>query len=67
MTKKKGETAQCQYHFGSCVEGCRSIQLTHKPRSGEWQAPILICPDCREYLRGEERGLFRYVKEPIHA
>lgn len=63
MTRKRGETAQCQYHFGPDKEGCRTIQLTHKPRSGEWQEPILVCPDCIEYLKDEGRGLFRYVKE----
>lgn len=37
----------------------RRVQLTHNMRSGEWQAPKMICPKCRKRLR----GYFRYAKD----
>jgi len=51
----------------SCEEYCgtessfemRLVQLTHRMRSGEWQAPKWICPACRARLR----GYFRYAKD----
>ena len=51
---------RCEEYCGNDdASGTRLVQLTHRMRSGEWQAPKWICPPCRARLR----GYFRYAKE----
>lgn len=51
-------TIQCGYHYGQPTM-CLRIQLNHAMSTGEWQAPVWMCEDCRSHVRGR----FRYAKE----
>ena len=57
--KHEERHGQCEYHYGEEISGLRLVTLTHNPEVS--QAPMWICPKCREQLRGH----FEYAEEGV--